>query len=167
MGLYFPARRRRRLLRRARRGLGIVRKLTGLSPAELVELLRAQVALLSAQLLVWTRPVGRFVTHSSTDAEPDIVGAVEPGAARIALAVSRAAAYGVFRPLCLVRAVALNRMLDARGFRGSRVRIGVRRERGQFAAHAWVEYKHQVLGDVERHVNTFAPLTDVQLLRKA
>jgi hypothetical protein len=91
---------------------------------------------------------------------------MEPAAERIALAINRAATYGVFRPLCLVRAVALSRMLEARGMRGSRVRVGVRRRRGRFAAHAWVEYKSRVLGDHEDHVGTFAALDDVHLLRK-
>ena len=145
----------------------IARKLVGLSPAELAELVRAQVALLGAQVTVWTRPVGQLVTNDSVAGVTEEGGEVDPVALRMALAVNRAAAYGVFRPLCLVRAVALNRMLETRGLHGSRIRVGVRRRRGRFAAHAWVEYKNQVLGDREEHVGTFAPLDDVQLLRKA
>jgi hypothetical protein len=145
----------------------------GLSPVEWVELVRAQLALLSAQVLVWTRPVGQFVTNGAPSAGTAVApvpggdGVVEPAARRIALAVSRAAAFGVFRPLCLVRAVALNRMLESRGFHGSRVCVGVRKHRGRFAAHAWVEYKNQVIGDAEHHVSTFLPLDDLQILRNA
>src|SRR5215207_3396886 len=164
MGLSFPARRRRRSWSRVR---AIARKLLGLSPAELAELVRAQVALLGAQVMVWTRPIGQLVTNDLVVGAAEESGEVEPVALRIALAVNRAAAYGVFRPLCLVRAVALNRMLETRGLHGSRIRVGVRRRRGRFAAHAWVEYKNQVLGDRAEHVGTFAPLDDVQLLRKA
>ena len=133
----------------------------------MVELVRAQVALIEAQVIVWTRPTGRLVTNDAVPRPAGDAGEIEPVAARIALAVNRAAAYGLFRPLCLVRAVALSRMLESRGLHGSQVRVGVRRRRGRFAAHAWVEYKNQVLGDQEAHVGTFAPLDDVQLLRKA
>jgi hypothetical protein len=133
----------------------------------LAELVRAQLALIGAQIMVWTRPVGQLVTTDALSEPTEGAGELEPTAARIALAVNRVAAYGLFRPLCLVRAVALSRMLEARGLHGSRVRVGVRRRGGRFAAHAWVEYKKQVLGDREEHVGTFAPLEDLQLLRKA
>jgi hypothetical protein len=140
----------------------------GLKPVELAELVRAQLALLSAQYLVWTRPVGQLVTSGASVGDAALVeDEVEPAARRIALAVSRAASYGVFRPLCLVRAVALSRMLDARGFHGSRVGVGVRKRRGRFEAHAWVEYKNRVLGDAEQHVNSFVPLDDLQIVRHA
>jgi hypothetical protein len=79
--------------------------------------------------------------------------------------VRRAAAYGLFRPLCLVRSVALNRMLDQYGFHGSRIRVGVRLVDGKFAAHAWVEYEGQVLGDDVEHVRGFEELSDVRLLK--
>lgn len=168
MAWSFPAKRRRRLLRRGRRGLGIARKLARLRPTELADLIRAQAALISAQVLVWTRPVGSLVTNGGA-AGPSPAGdrEIEPAARRAALAVNRAAAYGVFRPLCLVRSVALNRMLEAHGLHGSKVCVGVRKVRGRFAAHAWVEYKGQVLGDREQHVSTFVPLDDLQLLYKA
>jgi hypothetical protein len=140
----------------------------GLRPVELSELVRAQLALLSAQYLVWTRPVGQLVTSGAPVGDASVTEAeVEPTVSRIALAVSRAASYGVFRPLCLVRAVALSRMLDARGFHGSRVCVGVRKHGGRFAAHAWVEYKNRILGDAEEHVGTFVPLDDLQIVRHA
>jgi hypothetical protein len=85
-------------------------------------------------------------------------------AERLAVAVSRAGDYGVFRPLCLVRAVALNRLLERSGIRGSRIRIGVRMRRGRFGAHAWVEYGGRVIGDIPEHVESFAELADVRLL---
>ena len=168
MAWLFPARRRRRLLRKGKRALGITRKLAGLDSAALGDLVRAQAALFSAQLLVWTRPVGSLVTNDgAAKLAPQAGGEVEPEAIRSALAINRAAAYGLFRPLCLVRSVALSRMLEAGGMHGSRICVGVRRVRGRFAAHAWVEYRGQVLGDKEQHVSTFLPLDDLQLLRKA
>ncbi len=82
----------------------------------------------------------------------------------LALAVGRAAEFGVFRPLCLVRAVALNRVLERHGITGSRVRVGVRMRNGRFAAHAWVEYGDRVLGDNEAHVGSFVELSEVRLV---
>ncbi len=79
-------------------------------------------------------------------------------ASRLSLAVVRAAEHGLFRPVCLVRAIALHRMLEARGINGSRICIGVRYERGRFSAHAWVEYGDRVLGDHAGYVGAFAPL---------
>ena len=112
--------------------------------------------------------MGSLVTNDgAATLVPPAGGEVEPEAIRAALAINRAAAYGLFRPLCLVRSVALSRMLEAGGMHGSRICVGVRRVRGRFAAHAWVEYRGQVLGDKEQHVSTFLPLDDLQLLRKA
>lgn len=115
--------------------------------------------------MVWTRPRGQLVTSSaSTRAAPGSIARADPRADRLALAVGRAAENGVFRPLCLVRAVALNRLLERHGIHGSRVRIGVRMRGGRFAAHAWVEYHNRVLGDLDEHVGTFAELTDVRMV---
>jgi len=162
-----------------------LRKLTRLSPREWADLLEAQLALLLAQFRVWTRPTGRLVSHSAESASP--APATEPvlppapvrvspaPAARLdppvlsraealALAVGRAAEFGVFRPLCLVRAVALNRVLERHGITGSRVRVGVRMRNGRFAAHAWVEYGDRVLGDNEAHVGSFVELSEVRLV---
>lgn len=145
-----------------------LRKLARLSPREWADLLEAQVALLGAQLRVWTRPTGRLVSHSSPSvSKPSQVPArpsTDPRASALALAVGRAAEFGIFRPLCLVRAVALNRVLERHGIAGSRVRVGVRMRNGRFAAHAWVEYRDRVLGDSEEHVGSFAELSEVRLV---
>ncbi|HET7550754.1 MAG TPA: lasso peptide biosynthesis B2 protein [Gemmatimonadaceae bacterium] len=169
-----------------------LRKLTRLSRREWADLLEAQLALLLAQFRVWTRPTGRLVSHSAETApttpatapaapfisisEP-VTSPSEPvsssvrvdppvlsRAEALALAVGRAAEFGVFRPLCLVRAVALNRVLERHGISGSRVRVGVRMRNGRFAAHAWVEYGDRVLGDNEAHVGSFVELSEVRLV---
>ena len=149
----------------------ILTRLARQSSAEWSELIEAQIALVVAQLLVWTRPVGRFVE----DAQRSSPGVQEPvarhskkwrDALRTALAARRVADHGLLRPKCLVRAVALSRMLDQRGITGSRVRVGVRRVDGEFAAHAWVELGQRVLGDDERNVSSFAQLLDVKVVKK-
>ncbi|MFN2399347.1 MAG: lasso peptide biosynthesis B2 protein [Gemmatimonadaceae bacterium] len=144
-----------------------MRKLIQLRPREWAELLRAQVALLSAQIEVLARPVGSLVTDAALpaddiEAEPPPHNQKLAEAKQMALAVSRAASYGVFRPKCLVRAIALHRMLVARGLNQSRIRIGVRRRNGEFAAHAWVECGSLILGDHESHTSTFARLADLR-----
>lgn len=146
----------------------LLHKLATLSRREWVDLLRAQVGLLAAQVLVWTRPTGRLVSPSSEAVAAAAQSAVEPAlmdrAQQLGLAVSRAGDYGVFRPLCLVRAVAVHRMLEAHGIRGSRIRVGVRMRRGRFGAHAWVEYGGRVIGDNIEHVGSFAELAEVHLV---
>src|SRR2546422_788297 len=112
----------RRMLRLNRR---LLAKLVRLSRHEWAELLLAQVAVLHAQLLVWTRPRGWLVTPSASPVAPARGGAeIEPAAQQLALAVGRVAGYGPWRPSCLVRAVALHRALESRGLGGSSVCVG-------------------------------------------
>jgi hypothetical protein len=133
-----------------------------LKPSEWAELIDAQLALIAAQIDVWRRPIGRLVAGpgAASISAPVLDPDAEARALRLALAVSRAASYGVFRPLCLVRALALSRLLESRGIRGSRIRVGVRRA-GRFAAHAWVECGTLILGDAESHTRAYVALTDV------
>jgi hypothetical protein len=130
-----------------------------LPPSQWVDLLAAQAALLYAQILLWTRPAGRLLVRSDGAAVATRAGGAVPDRVRrLALAVERAADYGLFRPSCLVRAVAVHRMLESHGFVGSWIRIGVRREGGRFWAHAWVDYQGHVLADQEWRVKKFAEL---------
>jgi len=125
------------------------------------ELFQAQWALLVAQSVVRSRPVGALATPVTEVAAPD--AARLPEARRLALAIVRAARFGVFRPQCLVRSVALSRMLTNRGIDGALVRVGVRRTSGEFLAHAWVELAGETLGDADEHVETFVPLTNLDV----
>lgn len=157
----------------------LIGKLIRLPRSELVELLRAQAALVAAHLIVWTRPQGQLVSRkgerqaapapvsSSPAPRPPRPGHTldTPRATRLALAVSRAARYGLTRPKCLVRAVALQRLLAAHGMDGT-IRIGVRRIDGRFDAHAWVELGDMVLGDDEEHTATFEELPEVSIVEK-
>lgn len=124
-----------------------------------VDLIAGQGALLRAQLLVWTRPRGLLLAPAQPPptVEPGDRD-VEPMVRRLALAVERAADHGLFRPSCLVRAVALQRLLEAHGFVGSWIRVGIRREGGRFWAHAWVNYAGHVLADQEWRVKRFDEL---------
>jgi hypothetical protein len=54
-------------------------------------------------------------------------------------------------------------MLNAHGIAGHSIRIGVRRDRGSFTAHAWVELGHRVLGDTTANALVYLPLTQVSV----
>jgi len=126
----------------------------------------AQIALLYAQLLVWTRPQGRLITTSDQRAtEPRLTASYGGEPQRLADAVDRASRYGVFGAQCLVRALALQQMLDRHAISGSVVRIGVRRGKGsdELLAHAWVELDGRVLADRVENTVTFSTLADVRV----
>jgi len=125
----------------------------------------AQMVLLRAQAMRWLRPLGKFVETSVGDQRTTIVPSTSQDHAsrQIAAAIDRASRYGVFRPLCLTRAVALSRMLNAHGIAGHSIRIGVRHDRGSFTAHAWVELGHRVLGDTTANTLAYLPLTQVSV----
>jgi len=137
----------------------LLRKLIALPRSEWVDLLAAQAALLRTQLLVWTRPRGQLLVPSVGSAPAETGDReVAPAVRRLALAVERAAEHGLFRPACLVQAIALQRLIRSRGFAGSSVRVGVRWRNGQFLAHAWVDYRGTALADRAWHVSSFAEL---------
>jgi hypothetical protein len=122
----------------------------------------AQVSLWRSQLLVWTRPRGRLVAAAAPhDGATQPTPVQQREAERLAIAVVRAARFGVGRPLCLVRALALQHMLERRGIFGSVVRIGVQRVNDALLAHAWVELGGAVLADSVDNTAPFSTLADV------
>ena len=150
-----------------------LQRLARLSARDWLDIAEAQFELLVAKIIVATRRTGELVSRAPLDPFGDSAAPVAPAAnldprpEQLALAIGRAAENGVFRPLCLVRAVALKRLLDRHGFEGSIVKIGVRLSRGRFAAHAWVAYGDQILGDQEWHVKSFAELDEVSVMEHA
>ena len=150
-----------------------LRRLARLSAREWLDLAEAQLELLVAQYIVATRRTGQLVSRAALDPFGDDHAALasvphaDPRPEQLALAIGRAAEHGVFRPLCLVRAVALKRVLDRHGYDGGIVKIGVRMNRGRFAAHAWVAYGTQILGDQEWHVKSFSELDEISVMEHA
>lgn len=132
---------------------------------EILDVAEAQLALLRAQALRWLRPLGEFVEVTPADglSLSRASSAQRQTCDRLASAINRATRYGLFRPLCLTRAVALSRMLEAHGIAGHSIRIGVRRDGGAFTAHAWVELGNRVLGDTVANTLSYAPLTHVSV----
>ncbi|MFN8571939.1 MAG: lasso peptide biosynthesis B2 protein [Gemmatimonadaceae bacterium] len=140
-------------------------KLRRLSLGEWRDMVSAQLALLVAQLRVWTLAQGRLTTPAASAAPPISPSVAQvPRARTLALAVSRAATFGVFRPACLVRSVALCRLMERRGIRDGVVRVGVVMRGGRFHAHAWVEYAGEVLGDDPLSVSDYETLPGVNVL---
>ena len=148
----------------------VLRKLLRLSPREWRNLLLAQWELLATQRLVRTLPTGEL-----TSGRPDLAAGTHPAtgdpgrlveARELALAISRASHHGLTRPQCLVRAMALSRMMERDGITGGVIRVGVRRREEAMEAHAWVEYAGEVLGDHEDHVGTFAELPNLHVARR-
>ena len=144
-------------------GIHVTRLLSHFRWRDFRDVARAQIELLAAQFLLWRRPIGKLVEcRVNGDATP-LTKSTRDAAERAALAITRAARCGVFRPRCLVRALALHRSLERRGIIGSTVRIGVRPHKDALLAHAWVEYDGEVFGDSAPMVANFALLTEARL----
>lgn len=123
--------------------------------------------MVGAQLSLWRRPTGSLLATTAGIPAAAPTPDERRRAAGLALAVRRAVAYGPVRPLCLGRAIALHRLLERRGLAGSRVRVGVRRDASKgLAAHAWVEYGGEVLGDDAERVAEYADLADFELAHR-
>lgn len=130
---------------------------------ELLDVAEAQLALVRAQLSLWTAPHGALAAPAPASGELAACdGEQRELSERLARAVGRAARLGVFRPRCLARAIALSRLLTTHGVHGHRMRIGVRREGAAFVAHAWVQIGDSVIGDSPSRTSTFVPLTDLR-----
>jgi hypothetical protein len=136
----------------------LLRKLTSLRPQDVAWAAQAQSLLLITQLRLYTAPQGEFVALRACPSSAQTDPANLPRARLLASAVHRAASYGVFRPACLVRAVALCALLERKGIYGAQVRLGVNVTDGAFKAHAWVEYAGTILGDEPWHVRSFVPI---------
>lgn len=139
-----------------------LRKLATLDLRAVRDLMKAQAALLRAQRRLRRDPVGSFVTRERARREP--VAGSATRAAELAVAVERVATHGLFRPYCLVRAIALRELLVAHGIGGSSIRIGVRRVQGEFRAHAWIRWGDTVLGDRAEHVAAYSEVEDIRVL---
>lgn len=107
-------------------------------------------------------PTGEMVRDEPVATMTPAIDRVED-ARRIALAVNRAATFGLFRPKCLVKSRALRKLLDEDGIVGATVRVGVQLTEGRFRAHAWVEYAGQVVGDDPAAVARFVPMPGLRV----
>ena len=136
-----------------------LRRLRSLEWEEFLDLVTAQRSLLAAWWTVQRRPKGELLRRVQAPASAG--GALdERRLARLAVAVDRVSRFGVFRPTCLVRAVALERQIRSANAGSAVVRVGVMRGGNQLLAHAWIEIDGRVIGDEASHVRRFTPLHD-------
>ena len=154
------------------RGTARLRHWSRIPGHEIGDVLVAEAALARAQLEAWLRPRGELVQvpvapHGGrrTLADPAARAAV---AYRAVKALDRALRYGVVRPACLVRSIALARLLASFGVPDARIRLGVRRAdaTGDVDAHAWVELDGRVVGDDPRHTRRFTPIGSVSVAER-
>jgi hypothetical protein len=141
-------------------------------PLAFADAVRAQSAIVSAAWKLRTVRIGDLVSRKNPMATQSASAPAGPRRGRpparaweLALAVKRAARFGILRPQCLVRSLALQQLLNSEGIGGSVICVGVRREKGQSAllAHAWVEVDGSVVGDQSDYVNTFARLEGLRV----
>jgi Transglutaminase-like superfamily len=139
--------------------LSRARRLTG---REWMDLTRAQLAIFGAEGALRTRSRGRLLAYDHTAQDVPVAPDHIRRAEELALAVSRAAEFGILRPKCLARSVALHRLLRSEGISGSRIRIGVLPQAGRFMAHAWVTLHGRILGDDPAFVSRFTEIADAR-----
>jgi len=144
-----------------RRRLGRLRAITSRERRDLVA---AQYELVRAWLRTRLLPKGKLIrpTEPRSGGEGDLARLEQ-----LATAIERAALHGLFTPTCLVRAVALERLIrqlpdHERG--GAVVRVGVRPNDGKLLAHAWIVVGETVVGDAPSKVARFVPLHDFTAL---
>lgn len=151
----------RRAIRKYRHAVPKLRKL---SRREWQDMGAAQFALLRAQVRIWTKEKGSLTSTAQPAAPANAPTQDEISRSReLARAVNRAAAFGVFRPACLVQSITLCRMMEQRGLTGGAVRVGVAMRREKLHAHAWVEYGGVVLLDDELGIAGYEQLPDIDV----
>lgn len=141
----------------------IARRLTA---AEWWDVCRAQRAVITAHVRVALAPRGRLARLAAdgpaASERPLPIGTRERACA-LARAVHRASRYGMTRPYCLVRAIALLQLLHAERIPGV-LRVGVRRDASGLLAHAWVELAGLTLGESASEASRYVPLPEMNLL---
>jgi hypothetical protein len=141
----------------------VTRRIVLPSWGEWFDLMRAQWALIRAQVSLKTSATGRLLELGRAAVGTPPAGALRRKANQLCWAVTRAAHYGVFRPKCLARSVALQRLLLQAGVETSQIHVGVRSQGAEFRAHAWVTVGGQVLGDDPAFVREFTEITDARV----
>lgn len=140
-----------------------VRGLARAQPHEWWLLLRSQKAIVEAMWLKRRRPQGELIrelTGFGAFGEPPHP-ADRDRVEETAVAIDRVARFGIGRPRCLVRSLALHRLLHRRRIPGSVVRVGVRRNGSSFEAHAWVEWDGVAVGERPARIRTFATFDEL------
>lgn len=94
----------------------------------------------------------RFLSNASQ--EPD-AALLSKDAAVTAHMVNAADRHGLVHPSCLAKSLTLWWLLGRQGI-PSRLRIGIRKEKEKFEAHAWVEREGAAVNEPEEHHRHYA-----------
>lgn len=150
---------------RLRRLLRLINKLRGLNSREWVDLWRAQWFVVREQVRLRHADDGALLRAWSVRPPSSPTGdrdaAAHGRAIAIGDAVRRVGAFGLTRPRCLARSLAISRLLSREQI-GSVIRVGVRRTDTGLEAHAWVEHDGVVIGDSPAHVRRFSEFVTAQ-----
>ncbi|HSH16539.1 MAG TPA: lasso peptide biosynthesis B2 protein, partial [Verrucomicrobiae bacterium] len=143
-------------LTRLRRSLA---RATDLKFSEWVEIARAGLLLTRARWALAREPLPEVVRWATCGTDHGQGDAVETREIVFdsEKAVRRAARFHLVEMKCLPRALALTKMLAARGIAVD-LKLGVRREDGDFAGHAWVEWNGEAVNESAPVTASYAPL---------
>jgi len=132
-----------------------IRRILTVRPSDAGSIARAYYYLAVAgwRLFIRRENLGRWLLSPSE--QPLLPPVDEARMRNAALWTNRAARIPLPIARCLQRSLALCLWLERDGYRPA-LQVGARREGGQFDAHAWVEYRGQVLNDRE-YVKTLFP----------
>jgi hypothetical protein len=124
------------------------------TPADLGAYTQAWLLLLVADLGLRAFPFARLDRWLA----PVVTGkADEAAVGRLVWATAAAARHHLYPMRCLPQALCLRRLLGRHGI-AAELRIGVAREDGALAAHAWVERGGRPVGESLSVEDRFAPL---------
>ena len=140
---------------RSRRKLA---KLARLGPGDQWLLARAACWLLAVDLGLRTLGFARvrsLLDHRRRPAAPPGDPAAWARVERLASAVAVAARHHLYPMKCLARSLVLEHLLARRGI-ASDLKIGVRKQDGQFGAHAWLECSGRPVAEAEDVDRRFA-----------
>lgn len=137
-----------------------VRTALSLPPGDWWTLAQAWILLLAVDLglrwmpfqrmLKWLHREGRTAQLKKSNDEVAQIS-------RLGRLVKMAGRNHLYPMTCLRQALALKWLLD-RDQIETDLRIGVKREQDQFNAHAWIEYRHQPVGEPEGISRAFKPM---------
>ena len=124
------------------------------TPADLRAFARAWVLLLAADLGLRMFPFPRVDRRLT----PRVSGASDEAAVgRLVWATEAAARHHLYPMRCLPKALCLRWLLGRHGI-AAELRIGVARQGGELAAHAWVERQGRPVGEGPGVGERFSPL---------
>jgi hypothetical protein len=112
-------------------------------PSEILAVLHAAVWVCAVRIALWIMPLRRLRPLADYFGTRVMRPERAPSANHLSWAVSAASRY-IPQASCLTQAIALHILLKRAGY-PSRVRIGVAKEHGKFASHAWVESQDKII----------------------